>query len=592
MSLSPAPLPVRPETPWRQRLETLAALTRRSELSRFLWSFRREFAYVFSFTALINVLMLTPTLYMLQMFDRVLVSQSEFTLYAVTLMLFFFLGVMSFSEWVRARLLVRLGVRIDTRLNPRVFATAFEMQNQGRDKEAARLFSDLSRVRQFLTGAGLFALLDAPWTPVYVLVLFLLHPSLGALAIVFCCILVGITWISSLVMKEPLEAASAALQKESAYLDGKLRHAPVVEAMGMLGNLGDAWMRRHQAALAHGRLGQDAQARMQSITRFARTFQQSLCLGAGALLVIFGKITPGAMIAANALMGRATHPVDALMNAWKDLLAARRAYLDLEAALETHPRQEPVPRGPGGAGVALALERVRATAPGRAAPILEDISFVLPAGAALGVMGPSGSGKSTLARVILGIWPGVEGEARHDGASLRSLDRVALGAELGYLPQDVELFNGTLAENIARFGEINPEKVIAACQAAGVHDMILRFPRGYDTEIGDGGRVLSGGQRQRIGLARALYGDPRLVVLDEPNANLDDAGDDALFQAVTALKQRGATLVLVTHRPQIMAAMDYVLVLENGRIARFGKPRLADDPPEPADGLQPRPVPA
>jgi ATP-binding cassette subfamily C exporter for protease/lipase len=575
-------------------LAAARAFPQRSELSRFLCSFCSAFGYALFFTAFINVLMLTPTLYMLQIFDRVLVSQSEFTLYAVTLMLFFFLGVMSFSEWVRARLLVRLGVQLDTRLNPRVFATAFALQNQGKREEAARLFGDLSRVRQFLTGAGLFALLDAPWTPVYILVLFFLHPWLGALAVVFCTILALIAYVSSLVMKEPLAAAGEASRKESLYLDGKLRHAAVVESMGMLGNMQDAWMARHKAALAHGRRGQDAQTRMQSITRFARFFQQSLCLGAGALLVIRGEISPGAMIAANALMGRATHPVDALMNAWKDLLAARKSFLDLEAALEANPHSEAVSVVGESAGAALSLKDVRATAAQRPTPILEDVSLDIPAGMAVGIIGPSGSGKSTLARVLLGIWPECEGEILYDGLAIRAQDRVGLGPELGYLPQDVELFEGNIADNVARFGEVDAEKVIAACQQAGVHEMILHFPKGYDTEIGDGGRFLSGGQRQRIGLARALYGKPRLVVLDEPNANLDDAGDRALVQAVQALRAQGTTVVLITHRPQILATMDRVLVLEQGKVARFGRPQFADPVPPPSmpPAMPPAPLPA
>jgi ATP-binding cassette subfamily C exporter for protease/lipase len=392
--------------------------------------------------------------------------------------------------------------------------------------------------------------------------------------------LIVLAWISAVVMKAPLEAAGESAQKESAHLYSKLRHAPVVESMGMLGNMRRAWMAHHRNALDAGRLGLSVQTRMQSITRFTRFFQQSLCLAAGALLVIFGRISPGGMIAANALMGRVTHPVDALMNNWKNLLAARRSYFALEEAFRAHPQQEAFQvAGDASPGAALVFEHVGASAEHRQAPILEDITFTLPAGAALGVMGPSGSGKSTLARVILGIWPRVEGDALYDGVSLRALDRAVLGAELGYLPQDVELLNGSIAENIARFGEVDSNKVIAAAQAAGVHEMILRFPQGYDTAIGDGGRVVSGGQRQRIGLARALYGNPRLVVLDEPNANLDDAGDRALLQAVLALKARGATLVLITHRPQIVAAMDLVLTLFDGKMTQFGKPRLTDASP-------------
>ncbi|MDR0635296.1 MAG: type I secretion system permease/ATPase, partial [Azoarcus sp.] len=539
----------------------------RSELSRILCSFRREFTWALGFTALANLLMLTPTLYMLQIFDRVMLSRSEFTLYAVTLVLLFFLGVMSFSEWVRSRLLVRLGVRLDMRLNPRVFAAAFEMR--GSEDEAARLLKDMTKLRQFLTGAGLFAILDAPWMPVYILVLFLMHPALGILGTVFCVILTAITYVSGLVMKEPLETADEARKKEFNHLGTRLRHAAVVECMGMLDNVRKKWMRHHVEALAQGRRGLDAQARMQSITHFARLLQQGLALGAGAVLVIHGEISPAAMIAANVLMTRAAYPLDVLIKAWKDIVAAKQAFLNLERALEEHPEREAVALVADTPGAALRLEHVIADAAGRSQPILQDISLEIPAGIALGVKGPSGSGKSTLARVLLGIWPDVGGEVLLDDVPLHGLERTELGANLGYLPQDVELFDGTIAENVARFGEIDPALVIEACQQAGVHEMILRFPKGYDTQIGEGGSFLSGGQRQRIGLARALYGNPRLVVLDEPNANLDEAGDRALLQAVMALKERGVTLVLISHRPHIMAAMDTLLIMEDGRVQRL-----------------------
>jgi ATP-binding cassette subfamily C exporter for protease/lipase len=552
-------------------LEALSAFVGRSELSRFLYSFRREFAYALGFTALSNLLMLTPTLYMLQIFDRVMVSHSEFTLYAVTFVLLFFLGVMSFSEWVRSRLLVRLGVRLDMALNPRVFSTAFEMRNQG--QESTQLFKNLTQLRQFLTGSGLFAILDLPWAPAYILVLFLLHPFLGGLSIVFCVILCWVTYVSSRFLQEPLETADAARKKESRHLDSKLRHAAVVESMGMLGNVRRAWWHRHLAALARGRRGQDAQARVQSITSFVRMMQQSLSLAAGALLVVYGEISPGAMIAANALMGRATAPLGGMMKSWKDVIAAKKAFLELEAALEAHPARAAASVEADTPGAAIRLQHITARVSGRARPILQDVSLEIPAGTALGVKGPSGSGKSTLARVLLGIWPDMKGEVLLDDVPIRGLNRTELGTTLGYLPQDVELFAGTIAENVARFGQIDPGLVIEACQHAGVHEMILRFPKGYDTQIGDGGSFLSGGQRQRIGLARAIYGNPRLIVLDEPNANLDDAGDRALLQAVMALKVRGSTLVLISHRPQIMAALDSILVMEEGRALRLEFPQ-------------------
>ncbi|MDR2924741.1 MAG: type I secretion system permease/ATPase [Azoarcus sp.] len=548
----------------------LAMLADRSELSRFLSGFKREFAYALGFTALINLLMLTPTLYMLQIFDRVMVSMSEFTLYAVTLMLFFFLGVMSFSEWVRSRLLVRLGVRMDMQLNPRVFAAAFEMRNQG--EESGYLFKSLAKLRQFLTGAGLFAILDAPWTPIYIVVLFLLHPLLGGLSAIFCLILFGVAWVSKQVMEEPLETASMAKEDESRHLSSRMRHAAVVESMGMLDNMRGAWMRHHLASLVQGGRGRDAQTRMQSITSFTRLFQQSLGLGAGALLAIYGEISPGAMIAASVLMTRSTYPMDALMKVWPDVVAAKKAYLELETALELFPERESVPMEEGRQGMEVRLAEIVAGAAGRAEPILRVPSLEIPAGMALGVKGSSGSGKSTLARVLLGIWPDVEGEVFFDDVPVRVLDRAMLGANLGYLPQDVELFEGTIAENVARFGQVESGLVIDACRQAGLHETILRFPNGYDTQIGEGGSFLSGGQRQRIGLARAIYGNPRLIVLDEPNSSLDDAGDRALLQAVLALKEHGTTLVLVSHRPQIMAAMDQILVMEAGAAARLEAP--------------------
>ncbi|MDR0564295.1 MAG: type I secretion system permease/ATPase [Azoarcus sp.] len=551
-------------------IKKIATFAQRSELSRFLFSFRREFAYSFGFTALTNLLMLAPTLYMLQVFDRVLISRSDITLIVITGVLLFFLGVMSFSEWVRSRLLVRLGVQLDMKLNPRVFAAAFEMRNRGED--SSHLFSSLTKLRQFLTGAGLFALLDAPWTPIYIAVLFLLHPWLGVLSIVFCLILAGFAWVSKQVMEEPLETAEAAKREETRHLESRMRHAAAVEAMGMLGNMRGSWMRRHIAALAQGRRGLDAQMRMQSATSFIRMFQQSLSLAAGALLCINHEISPGAMIAANVLMSRATFPMDALMRAWKDVVGAKKSFQELESALDLYPERESIPVDNVEQGVAIRLDGIVATASGRERPILRGITLNIPPGMALGVKGPSGSGKSTLARVLLGIWPDVEGEVYFDDIPIRVLDRKGLGASLGYLPQDVELFEGTIAENVARFGKMDSELVIEACQQAGVHEMILRFPNGYDTPIGDGGGFLSGGQRQRIGLARAIYGNPRLVVLDEPNSSLDEAGDYALLQAVLALKSRGTTLILISHRPQIMAAMERILVMEDGAAVRMEMP--------------------
>ena len=545
------------------------AFFQRSELRAVLWRFRREFAVCMVFSALINLLMLTPTLYMLQLFDRVMISQSLLTLGAMTLVMLFFFAVMSFSEWLRSRLLVRLGVRLDEELNSRVFNASFESQLRQFGGNPAQAFSDLTNLRQFMTGNCLFAFMDAPWTPIYLAVLFMLHPWLGALGVVFSLILVVLAWFSNRATQAPLEKAMESSGQTTTFVQSKLRNAEVIEAMGMLGDLRRHWMSRHRNHLRLNGTASDVSARVQALTKFVRYTQQSLALGAGALLVIEGELTAGAMIAANVLMGRATQPLDMMVGTWKSFLGARKSFARLEALLDRHPARpaglvREVPRGE------MRIEGLVATAPGRQLPILQGLTADFPAGEVIGIIGPSGSGKSTLARALVGIWPFTEGRVLLDGEPIDSWDRDELGPFIGYLPQDIELFEGTIAENIARFGNIDPDKVIRACQRAGVHDMILRLPKGYDTPMGEAGNTLSGGQRQRIGLARAMYGDPSVLVLDEPNSNLDEVGEAALLRAVHDLKAQGRTVFLITHRSGILAATDRLLLLKEGEIALYG----------------------
>lgn len=541
----------------------------RSELTRALWAFRREFITVAVFSMVANVLMLAPTLYMLQVYDRVLVSQSELTLLMLSLITLFLFLVGSFSEWMRSRVLVRAGMRLDDMLSTRVFNASFESNLRQLGSNTAKAFGDLVQMRQFLTGNGIFALLDAPWAPVYLAVLFFLHPVLGYVAIFFALLQAALVWFGHRQAVAPAEQAQMANAQESLYVQTKLRNVEVLEPMGMVHQLRRHWQALHGQAQALQGRSQALTHRLTAWSKWVRYSQQSLALGAGALLVIDGQLSPGAMIAANVLMTRALAPIDMLVGTWRGFIEARAAFRRLEALLQEHPERDPAltrmsPKGE------LQLRDVVAVAPQRAEPILKGVSLAAKPGTVTVVLGPSGSGKSTLARCMIGIWPYMAGEVLLDERPIGGWSRDELGPHLGYLPQDIELFEGSIAENIARFGEVEAEKVIAAAQQAGLHEMILRFPKGYDTSIGEAGGLLSGGQRQRIGLARALYGQPALVVLDEPNANLDDVGEAALVRAVQALKAGGSTVVLVTHRPGILAVADRLVILKNGSVQAEG----------------------
>ena len=541
----------------------------RSELTRTLRLFKYEFLIVGLFSMVANLLMLAPTLYMLQVYDRVLVSRSELTLIFVSLITLFLFGVMAFSEWARSRLLVRIGVRLDAALGTRVFNASFEANLSRSGAAAQRSFQDLIELRQFVTGNGTLAFFDVPWMPVYLAVLFFLHPFLGWVALAFTLVQLALAWFGHRNTVAPADAASKAGQAANLFLQTKLRNTEVVESMGMLGGLQKRWAERHAHYMEQQGDSQALSHRISAISKWVRYCQQSFALAAGALLVIDGQLTAGAMIAANVLMGRALAPIDQLVGTWRGFLSARNAFERLESLLEAHPERDPAltrvaPRG------ALRLQQVVASAPGRKEPILKGVDLQADVGTVTVVLGPSGSGKSTLARVLMGIWPDVRGEVLLDERPLSGWDRTELGPHVGYLPQDVEMFDGTIAENIARFSDVDSEKVIAAARSAGLHEMILRFPKGYDTPMGEAGGLLSGGQRQRVGLARALYGNPAVIVLDEPNANLDDAGEAALMQAVREFKAKGRTIFLITHRPGAIAVADQLVVLQDGRVQAQG----------------------
>ena len=541
----------------------------RSELADVLFRLRRSFFALAAFSGVINVMMLTPAIYMLQVYDRALVSRNVTTLAMLTVLVIGLFLLMSTLEMIRTRVLIRVGNCLDMDLNRRIFSAAFERNLSRAGGNPAQALQDLAQVRQFLTGNGLFAFFDAPWTPIYLLVCYLIHPLLGLITLIGSLILVGLAYLTEKATQKPLAEANQAALSSASYANNNLRNAEVIEAMGMLPAIGKRWYQGHLRILQMQTLASDRAALISSTGRFVRITLQSVILGAGALLAIEGKITPGMMIACSILTGRALAPVEQVIAAWKQLQGSRSAWGRLNDLLHDYPQRPPSMSLQRPMGM-LAVENVVAGAPGTSNSIVRGVSFSLVPGESLGIIGPSASGKSTLARLLVGVWPTQAGKVRLDGADIFTWNKAELGPWLGYLPQDVELFEGTIAENIARFAEVDSEAVIRAARSSGVHDMILRFPQGYDTRLAADGSPLSGGQKQRIALARALYGEPNLVVLDEPNANLDDVGEKALVDALAALKARGATVILISHRPNVLCAVDKVLMLRDGAVHMLG----------------------
>src|SRR5690554_2965983 len=543
--------------------------TRRTELGEALYRFRKTFYSLAAFSCVINIIGLTPALYMLQVYDRVLASNNETTLLMLTLLVVGLYGLSGMLEFARASVLIRVGNRFDMMLNERVFTAAFERNLRKLGGNPSQAIHDLTNLRQFLTGNALFAFFDAPWTPIYIAVTFMVHPLLGFITLGGSVVLFALAWLTNVVTQKPLAEANQASIAAGAFANNHLRNAEVIEAMGMLPGLRQRWFSQHQRVLGLQTLASDRNAHISTVTRFVRISLQSLILGAGALLVIEGSITAGMMIVCSILMGKALQPVELAIGTWKQAISTRGAYHRLDEMLQSAPPRGETLSLPAPAG-ALALENVYAAAPGMQTTILKGLTFNIAPGEVVGVIGPSASGKSTLARLLVGVWQARAGTVRLDGADIFQWNKDELGPHVGYLPQDIELFEGTIAENIARFAEPDSALVIDAAKRAGVHDMILHLPQGYDTPLGVDGASLSGGQKQRIALARAIYGNPRLIVLDEPNSNLDDVGEAALVATVKDLKERGATVVLITHRMSVLNAVDKLLVLRDGALTMYG----------------------
>lgn len=541
-----------------------------AEVRASLRDLRREALPLVLFSLVGNLLMLVPTLYLMQVYDRVMTGRSELTLLALSGIALLLFAVMAGCEWGRGLLLAHAAARLEQRLAGPVLQASVDSSLRGEEPAAGD--RDLQKVRQFVGGSGMFAVLDLPWTPVYVLAAGLLHPLLGTLTAGFLCLQAALAWFGQVRTVAPVEAAARGAAEARQALEGGLRHAEAIEAMGMLGALAQRWKRRDEQVAAARAAALDASHRVAAWSRFLRYAQQALALATGALLVIDGQLSPSAMIAATLLVNRALVPVDQMVTAWRPLLSARAAWRRLQALL-AGPRADAAGRHRDAVAGEVVLRAASARAPGRETPLLKEVSFAVPPGTLVAVLGPSGAGKSTLARVLAGAWPQVEGEVLLDGRALCEWERTALGPQLGFLPQQVELFDATIAENIARLGAVEPAAVVAAARAAGVHEAILQQPGGYDAPLGEGGRLVSGGLRQRIGLARALHGEPRFLVLDEPDAHLDEAGVLALRRALQQLKTQGRTVFVMTHlRSGLAALADRVIVLHEGAVVQDGVP--------------------
>ncbi|GHA32539.1 peptidase [Devosia pacifica] len=550
-----------------------------------LKTYRSVLVTTIVFSAAINALMFVGPLYMLQVYDRVLQSRSEMTLLVLTGIAVAMLAVYGVMEWLRSRVLVRAGLRFDNQLSSPLFnrvVTSTLTQPASRSEFA---LMDIDRLREFFTGTGLIALCDVPWVPVFLVICFVFHPLLGWVATGGAVIIFVLAVLNEVTTRKTLGQANSHSQAAQHFANTTLQNVEVIRALGMEQHLRSRWATMHRRMLEMQAIASDRAGVLLSMSKFVRMGLQVAILGTGAYLALEGQISPGMMIAASIMMGRALAPVDQVVGQWKQVIGARQAYARLKQMFATVPGEEQHTQLPRPEG-RVSAEQLVIAAPGSRTPIVQGVSFEIAAGETLALVGPSGAGKSSLVRALVGVWHPLAGTVRIDGSEMDHWNRDELGQYLGYLPQNVELFAGTIAENIARFREATSDQVILAAQKAGCHELIQSLPDGYETQIGVGGQQLSGGQRQRVGLARALFDDPALVVLDEPNANLDMEGEDALVQALKALKENGRTVVFVSHKMGLLALSDKTLIMADGRMRAFGPTREVLQPKAAPGGRQ------
>ncbi|TKT76746.1 type I secretion system permease/ATPase [Aquamicrobium sp. LC103] len=542
-----------------------------SEISTAIRSLRLHFLIVGVFSSAINLLYLSSPLYLMQVYNRVLVSESVPTLALLTLILVVALLVMAVLDAARTQMLIRCGILLDQKLAGRLFSALVQKSSRQGYSLGAQPLRELDEFRTFITGPGIYFAFDLPWIPIYLAILYFIHPVLGIVATIGAAILLGLAFINEFITRKPMEDAQTAARRSFAFTENIMQHADVIRAMGMQSAVERHWQGSRAGMLLRQAFASDRNALVSAGIRFARLLLQSLMLGAGAWLAIDHIIMPATIFAASIIMGRALVPVEQSVAAWKQAAAARIGYRRVRDILNENPAADlktivPVTQ------TALDVKELSYNVSGRSKPVLDEISFKIGEGEALGIVGPSGSGKSTLAKLLIGALQPSEGEIWFGGLNYAHWEPAEFGRITGYLPQDVGLFAGTVRENISRFGETSIDQVIEAATLAGIHEMILELPKQYDTMLGPGGLGLSGGQRQRIGLARALLGRPKLLVLDEPNAHLDVAGESALSKALFVMKAQGTAIVVITHQPAVLNIVDNVLVLKSGKVDQIGPP--------------------
>ncbi|MHB2166904.1 type I secretion system permease/ATPase [Alsobacter sp. R-9] len=541
----------------------------RDPLSKALRAIRPAVAAVFVFSLFINLMVFIPSVYMLQVYDRVMTSRNETTLLMISAIVVALLFAYAALEHLRSKILVQAGLRFDDVLSGPAFDAALQAALRQRGSHHAQVLRDVDAVRDFIGGAGIVTLLDAPWVPIFLVVCFLFHPLIGAVAFVGAAALFLIALLNELLTRRPLVEASLLAIASHERLSASLRNAEAIRGLGMARAVRGRWQAHHQEALEKQVLAGERGGLLLAASKVLRLVLQVAILGAGAWLAIRQEISPGVMFAASLIMGRALSPVEQAVGQWRSFVTARAARQRLVRLFAEHPAVQPRLRLPPPRG-RVDVEGLTVLAPGTQSAVVRRVTFALQPGEVMAVVGPTGSGKSSLARALVNAWPAAGGSVRIDGNDIAHYDVDQFGAAIGYLPQDIELFAGTIAENISRFGPRDDAAVVAAAEAAQAHAVIQRLPEGYDTVVGEDGVGLSGGQKQRLGLARALYGSPCLVVLDEPNSNLDGEGDAALVAAIAGLKARGATVVIITHKPNLLGVVDKVLVMHEGEARKVG----------------------